>query len=621
LNGDGKIEAGVDFDQTVTTDASGAYSLAVPKGDVKYDLEVTRSVDIGGTPTSVTYNQTASVGEVTGTGDESFESDKTAAGIVLLQKPDGKTGQLGAGLLGKSKVYLKDKDGNYVTEGGKPKAFPLDAQGIFNAAGLTVGDYTMEVRYEVEAGKELTIASGPVSVKADGELNITESLIDPYGTVTDAITGDEIEGASVTLYYADTNTKVSLPAIPGFVPNDNASPEQLTDENGFYAYMVYPNTDYYLIISKDGYQTVTSPTLEVGTDILKYDAALSPNFVVGPAPVQQDPKVTVTVSSDKNLVQEGEQSTVTVDYKNDGNFWINSGKVSVTLPDGVEVMDAAGGTVAGSTITWTTAALSAGQSGSVKVVVKWPQLTQAEKEFEIPGQFAVDGSSAATATAKTSVKINVFSDRFENLQHERYILGYPDGTFKRDHSLTRAELAAIVARLTENDTVEGTLPFKDVRSGHWATNYIKIAVNHGYFSGFADGTFRPDQQITRGELAAVMARFLGLTTGKPVSNHFTDTEGNWAENAIEALYLGHYLSGYTDGTFKPNQKIRRDEAVTMINRMLYRGPLQGLAPVFPDVPEDNWSFGDVQEATVSHESTRNSDGSEAFVRKLEDGVQ
>ncbi|WP_238357816.1 S-layer homology domain-containing protein [Cohnella zeiphila] len=631
LNGDGKIEAGVDFDETVTTDETGAYSLAVPKGNEEYTLEVTRTVDVGGVPTSITYSQNASVGEVTGTGDESFESVKTATGLVLFQKPDGKTSLLGSELLSKSKVYLKDKDGNYVTEGGVPKAFPLNAQGIFNAAGLAVGEYTMEVRYEVESGQELTVASGPVSVQEDGELNITTQLIDPYGTITDAVTGNVIEGATVTLYYADTknnrdngitpNTKVTLPAIAGFAPNDNDSPEQLTDASGFYAYMVYPNTDYYLIVSKNGYQTLTSTTLNVKTDIIKYDAALSPYIVSGSAPVVQDPKVTVSVSADKNLVQEGEQSTVTVNYKNDGSLAINSGKVTVTLPEGVKVVDAAGGTVAGNTITWTTASLPAGQSGSFKIILQWPQLTKAEQEFEIAGQFAADGSSAASATAKASAKINVFSNRFDDLKHQRYILGYPDGTFKRDHSLTRAELAAIVARLTENDTVADPLPFSDVRSGHWATNYIKIAVKHGYFSGFADGTFRPDQQITRGELAAVMARFLGLSTGKPVTNHFTDTKGNWAENAVEALYLGHYLSGYTDGTFKPNQKIRRDEAVTLINRMLYRGPLQGLAPVFPDVPEDNWSFGDVQEATVSHEATRNGDGSETFVQKLEDAIQ
>jgi len=118
-----------------------------------------------------------------------------------------------------------------------------------------------------------------------------------------------------------------------------------------------------------------------------------------------------------------------------------------------------------------------------------------------------------------------------------------------------------------------------------------------------------------------MARFLKLEGSAPVNPHFTDVKGHWAENAIEALYLGHYINGYKDGTFKPNNKIRRDEAITMINRMLYRAPLLGLDPIWPDVPADHWSFGDVQEATVSHDSIRNADGSETFKNRIEDDVQ
>ncbi|GMX61756.1 hypothetical protein Elgi_15600 [Paenibacillus elgii] len=91
--------------------------------------------------------------------------------------------------------------------------------------------------------------------------------------------------------------------------------------------------------------------------------------------------------------------------------------------------------------------------------------------------------------------------------------------------------------------------------------------------------------------------------------------------AVEALYRGKFLAGYEDGTFKPADSIRRVEAVTMINRMLYRGPLKGVAPQFPDVAESHWGFGDVQEATVSHESVRNTDGSEAWKSSMTDDVQ
>jgi Bacterial Ig-like domain (group 1)./S-layer homology domain. len=619
LNGDKVIEPGVDFDETVITDANGAYAIPVPKGNAVYDLTITQTVNIGGVETPVSYSQKAPVGETTGNGDETYVSEKTISGLVAFKQPNGQPALLSSELLSKTNVYLKDANGDYLMENGSPKAFDLSSQGVFNASGLAVGDYTLEVRYEIEPGKEITISKGTVNVKEDGELNITQQLVDPYGTVTDKVTGSVIEGAKVTLYYADTKSPVDLPELVGFAPNDNASPDQLTDANGFYAYMVYPETDYYVVVSKAGYYTYTSPILSVEWDIVKHDVALDPVVASVGSPV--NPEVSLAVSTDQNVVQEGTQSTITVDYKNISTAMLYSGTITVQLPEGVEVVDANGGTVNGNTISWNVTNLAGGQSGSYKIKVKWSQLDSAEKEFSISGEFGINGSSASGAKANSTAKIKVFSDRFGNLSHQRYIIGMPDGEFKLGNSLTRAELAAIVARLTENETIDYALPFSDIRKGHWATNYIRIAVKHGYFGGFSDGTFRPDQAITRGELAAVMARFLDLNPGKPVSNHFSDTKGNWAENAIEALYLGNYLTGYTDGTFRPNQKIRRDEAVTMINRMLYRGPLQGLDPVFPDVPTTHWAFGEVQEATVSHEAVRNSDGSETFVKRIEDDVQ
>ena len=149
----------------------------------------------------------------------------------------------------------------------------------------------MEVRYQVETGEELLLKVTQLDVKANGELNISEELVDPYGTVYDettgnASTGKKIEGAKVTLYYADTQrnrdkgripgTKVTLPAVPNFPPHDNKSPEQDSDVNGFYAYMVFPEADYYLVVTKDGYETHTSGTISVDFDIVKYDVPMKP---------------------------------------------------------------------------------------------------------------------------------------------------------------------------------------------------------------------------------------------------------------------------------------------------------------------------------------------------------
>ncbi|WP_159888633.1 S-layer homology domain-containing protein [Paenibacillus puerhi] len=640
LNGDGILEPGVDFIEDVPLAADGSYSVPVPYGDKIYDLIVTQTVEIGGVETEITFTQKANVDKINGSG-ENFISEKTATGVVLFLQPDGKSSLLDEDVRANMVVYLKDASGNYISENGAPKAFPLKPQGVFTAEGLAANvEYTLEIRYVAAPGVELVMGTGTVSVNDDGEMNVTQELVDPYGTITDAITGQMIEGAKVTLYYADTarnlgkgntpNTKVTVPAIPGFAPNDNASPEQLSDIYGFYAYMVYPESDYYLVVTKNGYTSYTSPTLSVEWDIVKHDLQLDPiRYEDSPSEssgysgyiTSGTPDLAMNVSVDKNLIEEGTRSIVKIEYKNQGTASLPNGEVTVTLPEGVKIIDADGGEVKGNTITWKVTNLAAAKGGAFHVTVEWPQLANAEGEFAIPGSFTGSGGSTAAAAANSSVKVRVFSDRFDNLKHQRYILGFPDGEFKPNYSLTRAELAAIVARLTENKKLNTLLPYSDVSEDHWAANYIRIATKYNYFGGYEDGTFRPEAPVSRGELAIVMARYLGIATSAAADPHFSDTAEHWAADAVETLYKGRFLSGYEDGTFKPDAAIIRVEAVTMINRMLFRGPLAGLEPLFPDMPASHWGFGEVQEATFSHEAIRNADGSETWIQSIQDDVQ
>ncbi|WP_310550980.1 S-layer homology domain-containing protein [Paenibacillus glufosinatiresistens] len=631
LNGDNVITPGVDFDETAVTGADGSYSVAVPKGSAVYTVEVTQNVMVGGVPTPVTYKQTAEVGSVSGTGQENYDSAKTATGIILMKEPEGGTRAVSEELIRKTKVYLKDAaTGQYILENGSPKAFSTETSGVFSADGLALGTYVMEIRYEVGPGQEITIQKSEVKVTADGEMNISEELVDPYGAITDRVTGKPVEGATVTLYYAQTarngskaGSPVTLPAIPGFAPNDNASPEQTSNAQGLYAYMVYPHTDYYLVVSKPGYETYTSQTIPVETELVRHDISLAPvtERTALPASEPDGPILapSVSVSLDRNLVEEGGTSTVSVDYAQNGIGTLVGGTLEVTLPEGVVVVRADGGIVAGSTVTWPVDRLAPGQTGHRELTVQWPQLGGAEQAYEVKAALT-GGSQAQPAKAASSAKLKVYSNRYGELKHQRYILGYPDGQFKTAKSLTRAELAAIVARLTENAQPSAAPVFKDVPSGHWAANYIRIAAGNAYFSGYADGTFRPEEPVTRGEIAAVMAKFLKLDVKPAVTPHFADLSGHWAANAIESLYGGKFVSGYPDATFKPNLKITRAEAVTMINRMLYRGPLAGLAPQFPDVPASYWAFGDIQEATQSHEADRKS-GGETWVRTLKDEMK
>ncbi|MBE1444883.1 S-layer homology domain-containing protein [Paenibacillus sp. OAS669] len=646
FDGDGVI----DFNSTVTTGPDGSYVIPVPRGDFTYTMNIETPVQIGNRTVTLKQTQTAVVGPLSGVGQKVDSANKISG--VLFVASSGSNSQPTVGSLfgnGNVSVLVEGLNGNSFKT-----TLPLNAEGNFELADIPQGEYKITYQIKAPNGTLLAGPSTTVKVNKNGELGVVYSLIDPFGVVTDAYTGQILEGVTTKLYWADTelntrlgrtaHTEVSLPELPDFAPNKNHNP-QITDAFGQYAWMVYPDGDYYIVASKPGYINYSTldakPNVEaangstsyikdgiihVGQDVIGLDFAMrripsSDRRSSGGGGSSYVPPVTqpsLNLTVDKNMVKEGEQSTVTIDYKNPTTSSMN-GVITFNIPKGAEVVSAGGGTVNGDKITWNISDLPAGQDGSFKVVLKWGLLTAADAEFDLSGQFAVNGTT--DVKADSAVKVKVFSDRFGDLKHQRYILGYPDGKFHPDNTLTRAELAAIVARLTENVNVNDALAYNDVQESHWAANYIKIATKHGYFSGFEDGSFRPEAQVSRGELASVMARFLKLSVASPTEYHFQDTEGHWAANAIEQLYRGKFLAGYQDGSFKPNDSIRRVEAVTMINRMLYRGPLQGTEVVFPDVPESHWGFGDVQEATISHESTRNQNGSEAWKSKLADDVQ
>ncbi|HWI61099.1 MAG TPA: Ig-like domain-containing protein, partial [Symbiobacteriaceae bacterium] len=188
--------------------------------------------------------------------------------------------------------------------------------------------------------------------------------------------------------------------------------------------------------------------------------------------------------------------------------------------------------------------------------------------------------------------------------HARFIRGYPDGTFKPEQQITRAEVAAILARIVQPTKVElPAPPFGDVSASHWAATYIELVRQKGLMMGDPNGNFRPEDAITRAELATILARFKSLQLDAP--NPFTDTVGHWAEAAISAAYRVGLITGYPDGTFHPQALTNRAEAATMINRMLGRGPLAGrAAPTWPDVPFSHWASGQVEEASSSHSAVR-----------------
>jgi len=128
-------------------------------------------------------------------------------------------------------------------------------------------------------------------------------------------------------------------------------------------------------------------------------------------------------------------------------------------------------------------------------------------------------------------------------------------------------------------------------------------------SGYPDGTFRPENHLTRAEMAAIISRLKALS-GQP-ANDFRDAQAHWAAAVIAQVFSAGYMFGYPDGTFRPDQPITRAEAVGVINRVLERGPLHWMSQSsWRDVPMDHWAFHEIEEASQDHRYQADESGRE-----------
>lgn len=194
--------------------------------------------------------------------------------------------------------------------------------------------------------------------------------------------------------------------------------------------------------------------------------------------------------------------------------------------------------------------------------------------------------------------------------HTAYINGFTDGTFKPERTISRAEMAAILARNLGYSENIAPAAYPDVKATHWAAAEIAFVQNAGLMVGDDRGLFRPDAPISRGEMAAIASRYKKLTVTDSASG-FQDTIGHWAAKEIEAARTAGILNGYTDGTYRPNDRLTRSEAVKIVNRLFDRGPLYGtLKPSWPDVPSSHWAYEEVEEASQNHSFTVRPEGGE-----------
>ncbi|HIW33749.1 MAG TPA: cadherin-like beta sandwich domain-containing protein [Candidatus Paenibacillus intestinavium] len=202
--------------------------------------------------------------------------------------------------------------------------------------------------------------------------------------------------------------------------------------------------------------------------------------------------------------------------------------------------------------------------------------------------------------------------------HAAYMTGYPDGTFKPERGLSRAELAAVLNRIIPIDTSVSTdVPkLNDLTKRFWASNTIDIALQQGWLKGYTDGTFKAEKFVTRAELAQVIynikASDWGLVSGNA---SFKDIEGHWGATAIKALASQGLITGDKNGNFRPNDAITRAEAVTIFNKLLGRNSVEiSQSPRWSDVKQTYWAYQNIMEASITHEYEENTNGTEEWVK-------
>ena len=194
----------------------------------------------------------------------------------------------------------------------------------------------------------------------------------------------------------------------------------------------------------------------------------------------------------------------------------------------------------------------------------------------------------------------------EHPEHTAYINGYPDGTVQPDGYITREEIAAIIYRIKDNSEYKATGEvFPDVEQERWSASEIECMAEQGVILGYPDGSFKPENNLTRAEFAALIYRFAEIEPEESENPLIDLMDTHWAYKEIKALCDEGLVQGYEDGSFRPENNITRAEVMTVINKLLGRCPSEEYVKSldinpFSDLDIDEWYYTTVLEATITH---------------------
>ena len=438
-------------------------------------------------------------------------------------------------------------------------------------------------------------------------------------------TNKELHAAKTGTGTFNTTVQVTAEAISGYTlvgssPRDLKLENVSNNELIFYYTKDPVKVSYTVHYYLDGTTTKVAAdkvvnNVNAGTEVT--EDAISVTGYTAAAPTQQKLNLSATGTNEiifyytKNV---GTQVAYTIRYLKEGT--------------GEALLPAYSGTgVAGNSLTVTAPAID---GYTALAPTSYTITLNAEAAKNIITFYYREATSTIPAgePAKEPFNKNANPRQFNRDDHFAYIKGYPDGTVRPEASLTRAEAAAILYRVMEKSCVERfhaeSSSFRDVPDGKWYTTYVATLEKAGVIVDSKDGNFRPNDAITRAELASMLAQFANVTGG---TNTFSDVPAtHWAADYIAAAVRSGWIQGYPDGTFRPEQTIKRAEMTAMVNRALGRDPqsasdlLEGMKTWKDNADPTAWFYLDIQEAANGHTYARKT-GGEYWTGLVADVVQ
>jgi uncharacterized repeat protein (TIGR01451 family) len=343
---------------------------------------------------------------------------------------------------------------------------------------------------------------------------------------------------------------------------------------------------------------------------------------VGSSPTPGKPGLAIQKLATHDTVAVGENITFNILVSNIGDSTLYVVDVSDDLPPQTSFVDAPatasgpGGTYDGAsgTVTWNLGTMAPSDWKLLRLVI---QVQPGTPDGTLIRNKAVAKSARPQLTVESQDEVVVVGGKV----HEAYIKGYTGDLgpiFGSQRNVTRGEIAAIIARLLHlESTVTGQQFFSDVPPAHWTFKYVEAVQRANIMTGFPDGTFRPDVPATRANVAVAMIRARGIDPVAFLATvTFPDISGHWAIKEIETAYVLGIVEGLPDGTFNPDAPIIRAETVTLIDRALGRGPLLE-GPVtqhFPDCQPTDWFYGWGEESFMSHKGVSMASGNEKLIQ-------